>query len=107
MSQNEVAVIGAGVSGLTAAYYLHNRGYDFTVFEKESRVRGQVYSKFIPNALPVADIGNGFLCGPDSPSELGAVTLFQSELTELADQLFVRHEPFGTETYSMNDYGEL
>ena len=51
MIQNEVAVTGAGVSSLTAAYYLPNRGYAVAVSEKESRVGGQVYSKFIPNEI--------------------------------------------------------
>lgn len=38
----KMAVIGAGPAGLTAAYYLRTRGYDVTVFEKESRPGGML-----------------------------------------------------------------
>ena len=38
----KMAVIGAGPAGLTAAYYLRTRGYDVTVFDKESRPGGML-----------------------------------------------------------------
>ncbi|MBQ7371780.1 MAG: FAD-dependent oxidoreductase, partial [Blautia sp.] len=38
----KMAVIGAGPAGLTAAYYLRTKGYDVTVFEKESRPGGML-----------------------------------------------------------------
>jgi NADPH-dependent glutamate synthase beta subunit-like oxidoreductase len=31
----KMAVIGAGPAGMSCAYYLRERGYDVTVFEKE------------------------------------------------------------------------
>lgn len=41
----KIAIIGAGASGLTAAYYLRKLGYrDVTVFEKEDYVGGKVLS---------------------------------------------------------------
>ena len=41
----KIAIIGAGVSGLTAAYYLKKLGYhDVIVFEKEGAVGGKVLS---------------------------------------------------------------
>ncbi|MEA9355614.1 FAD-dependent oxidoreductase [Bacteriovorax sp. PP10] len=39
-----VAVIGAGASGLTAAHYLKEQGHSVTIFEKNDRVGGKVYS---------------------------------------------------------------
>jgi protoporphyrinogen oxidase len=41
----KIAIIGAGASGLTAAYYIIKLGYrDVTVFEKEDYVGGKVLS---------------------------------------------------------------
>jgi monoamine oxidase len=40
----KVAVIGAGLSGLCAAYELHGLGYDVTVYEARDRVGGRVES---------------------------------------------------------------
>lgn len=38
----KMAVIGAGPAGLSCAYYLRERGYDVTVFEKEERLGGML-----------------------------------------------------------------
>ncbi len=38
----KVAVIGAGLTGLTTAYYLKKKGIDFQVFEKSDRVGGVI-----------------------------------------------------------------
>ncbi len=43
-----MAVIGGGPAGLSCAYYLRTRGYDVTVFEKESRMGGMMTGG-IPN----------------------------------------------------------
>jgi hypothetical protein len=42
---NKVAVIGAGISGLTAAYELLLLGYEVTIFEREDRVGGKIRSE--------------------------------------------------------------
>lgn len=44
---DRVAIIGAGSAGLTAAYLLEQKGFNVTVFEKEPRVGGKVYSPLI------------------------------------------------------------
>ncbi len=44
MKQTKVAIIGAGITGLTTAYYLKKAGLDVTVFEKNSRPGGVMYS---------------------------------------------------------------
>jgi len=40
----KVAVIGAGLSGLTTAYRLHKAGYPVTLFEARNRSGGRVFS---------------------------------------------------------------
>jgi hypothetical protein len=42
---NKVAVIGAGISGLTVAYELLLLGYEVTIFEREDRVGGKIYTQ--------------------------------------------------------------
>ena len=44
----KMAIIGAGPAGLSCAYYLREKGYDVTVFEKESRPGGMLMNG-IPN----------------------------------------------------------
>jgi monoamine oxidase len=39
-----IAVVGAGLAGLTAAYRLHNAGYSADVFEASSRLGGRCYT---------------------------------------------------------------
>ena len=41
----EVVVIGAGLTGLTAAYYLHKNDRPFIVLERQNRVGGVIQSK--------------------------------------------------------------
>ncbi len=54
-----IAIIGGGIAGLSAAYYLHRAGTDFTLFEAASRLGGVINSERTPE---------GFLieAGPDS-----------------------------------------
>ncbi|WP_456407881.1 FAD-dependent oxidoreductase, partial [Caldithrix abyssi] len=40
-----VAVIGAGISGLTTAYYLKQQGVDVQVFEKNNYIGGSVITE--------------------------------------------------------------
>lgn len=60
MIKQKVAVIGAGLAGLTAAYRLHQKGYDVDVFEARKRVGGRVHSVLIKNfkgEYSVAELG--------------------------------------------------
>ena len=41
-SDKKIAIIGAGPSGLSCAYYLAQDGYDITVFEKEEKLGGMM-----------------------------------------------------------------
>lgn len=44
---NEVIIIGGGLSGLTAANYLHQKGVDFKILEASDRVGGRVKTEQI------------------------------------------------------------
>src|SRR5882672_9307062 len=56
---NSVAIIGAGITGLTAAFYLKRKGIPVTVYEASGRVGGVIQSlrkngylaEFGPNTL--------------------------------------------------------
>ena len=43
--KQQIAIVGAGVSGLYAASELHQKGYDVTVFEARDRVGGRIFTK--------------------------------------------------------------
>jgi monoamine oxidase len=48
-SKPKVAIIGAGLAGLTAAYRLFQRGIDFDIYEARNRVGGRVLSALMKN----------------------------------------------------------
>ncbi len=58
MSQH-IAVVGAGIAGLTAAYYLKQYGYKITVYEASNRVGGRMTTDNINGCL--IDRGAQFL----------------------------------------------
>ncbi len=55
----KICIIGSGISGLTAAFLLKNKGYDVTLFEKSGRVGGNIQTvevdgfkiEYAPNSL--------------------------------------------------------
>lgn len=56
-----VAIIGAGLAGLTAAYRLQQRGFDVTVFEARDRVGGRVWT--VRKGDYIMDLGAAFYLG--------------------------------------------
>ncbi len=45
INQEKIFILGAGLSGLYAAYLLKKQGYDVTVLEARDRVGGRIYTK--------------------------------------------------------------
>jgi oxygen-dependent protoporphyrinogen oxidase len=43
---NKIVVLGAGISGLTAAYLLDKEGFDVTVLEKKNKIGGSIETVF-------------------------------------------------------------
>lgn len=61
MARQSVAVIGAGVSGLTAAHLLEKR-YDVTLFEAQDRLGGHAHTHSLVTADDrVVDVDSGFI----------------------------------------------
>ena len=66
-----VLILGAGLSGLSAAYYLHQKGIEVTLLEARNRISGRVFTHF-------ADLASGLY------TELGAEWIGASHKTLLA-----------------------
>jgi len=104
----KIAIIGAGVSGLSAAYYLKKLGYrDVTVFERESYVGGKVLSyeyegnTYDLGAIIIGDERNyknyhELLAGYDIPLEN-----FASPIVAHLDGRCCSFEQFFKENYSL------
>lgn len=59
-SPRKIAVIGAGIAGLTCAYELHKAGHEVIVFEKGEQVGGRMSSRTTNNYI--FDLGADHLC---------------------------------------------
>lgn len=53
VSKTKVIIIGAGFSGLAAAYRLHQKNVDFVVLESRNRIGGRVFSHQITDDLVI------------------------------------------------------
>lgn len=66
-SEVSIAIIGGGLAGLSAAYYLKKKGFSSTVYEASNRFGGRTYSN--TNALPNGvfyETGGEFINSGDS-----------------------------------------
>ncbi|XP_038073336.1 amine oxidase [flavin-containing] B-like [Patiria miniata] len=79
----DVIILGAGISGLSAAKLLHARGLNVLVLEARSRVGGRTYTKRDPD-FQYADMGGSYI-GPS-----------QKRISKLANEL-------GLNLYKVND----
>jgi monoamine oxidase len=80
-----VVVIGAGFSGLAAAYELSRAGYDVTVVEARNRVGGRVIS--FSDLVPGKNVeGGGELIGSNHPAWLGYAKQFKLSFLDVKEE---------------------
>jgi monoamine oxidase len=60
-SQPKVAIVGAGIAGLNAAYQLKKLGITATVYEAKSYVGGRIQSRAIVGDQLINDLGGSFV----------------------------------------------
>jgi monoamine oxidase len=64
MKPPKVVIFGAGIAGLSAAYYLQRAGFQSTVYEARNRIGGRVFSqKNIVGDGLVTELGGEFIDG--------------------------------------------
>lgn len=51
--QTDILIIGAGLTGLTLAYYLKQLNLTVTVVESRNRIGGRIYTKYNKNEAPI------------------------------------------------------
>jgi len=70
--EKNIAVIGAGITGLTLAYYLKEQGINFKIYEKRDRIGGVIQT--------ISENGFVFETGPNTGtiSNIETVELFES-----------------------------
>src|SRR5688572_26300568 len=80
-----VIVIGAGFSGLAAAYELSRAGYDVTVVEARNRVGGRVIS--FSDIVPGKNVeGGGELIGSNHPAWVGYAKQFKLDFLDVGEE---------------------
>lgn len=60
-----IVVIGAGVSGLSCAARLLERGFDVTILEARDRIGGRIQQTTMPNGGHLIDVGANWVQGSD------------------------------------------
>ena len=80
-----VVIIGAGFSGLTAAYELSRAGYTVTVVEARNRVGGRVLS--FSDLVPGKNVeGGGELIGSNHPTWVAYAKQFKLQFLDVSEE---------------------
>lgn len=75
LAPHQVVVIGAGISGLTAAKALTENGHEVIILEARDRIGGRVWTQQVESGIPL-DLGAGWIHG-----------INRNPLTEIAKEL--------------------
>lgn len=101
----KVAVIGAGVSGIAAAYRLQQAGLDYTVYEKNAEVGGVWWENTYPGCrldTPNYAYSLSFAQKQDWPQQFSRQPEIQKYLSSVSSRARIRPRiHFGTEVISM------
>jgi len=94
----KIAVIGSGISGLTAAYRLH-RQHEVTVFEAGSWVGGHTHTVRVVHEGAAWDIDTGFIVFNERhyPHFTSLLAELKVPTRETSMSFSVRHDPSGVE----------
>ncbi|WP_032112600.1 flavin monoamine oxidase family protein [Candidatus Paracaedibacter symbiosus] len=96
-----IAIVGAGLAGLTTAYYLRKKGYEVDVFEARNRVGGRVQSVFIENLDGTESIAE---LGGQNITDGGGATHFLNLAKELDLQTVEDHLQFSRIFYDGKNF---
>lgn len=96
-----IAVVGAGLAGLTTAYRLHQAGYEVEVYEAQNRIGGRAYSVYINGSINELG-GNNIFDGGEALHLLNLAQEFGLEI-ETIDHHIVRSLNFNGKQYNNED----
>ena len=90
----QVLIIGAGITGLTTAYQLHQQNINCTILEARSRVGGRIHTVFPANR-------------PSVPLDYGAMWFWDDHkhVKRLVRELHLKRIPQYTKGYAIRDHG--
>lgn len=93
-----VAILGAGIGGLSAAYELEQAGYDVTILEASHRIGGRNFT--VRAGTVIDEIGNRQVCGFDDDPDLyfnagpARIPAVHHRIMNYCRELNVELEPF-------------
>ena len=85
----KIAVLGAGISGLTSAWHLRRLGHDVTVFEASERLGGNIWTDDV-DGCRVEWGPNGFLDNEPTTLELTAALGLDERLQRAREEAAIR-----------------
>lgn len=88
LTSQEVIILGGGISGLSAAWFLHQKGIPFKLFEKQAETGGAITSEIVQGS--VLDFG------PNSLRDRNGQIRKLAKALELSDDLIQISEAFKT-----------